>query len=787
MNSKKTKILFIIFIFFLLTSFFTYPLIFRMGSWVHDLGDPLLNSWIIAWDIHALTTDPLNLFNANIFYPLSKTLTYSENLLPTAIMAAPIYLISENPILAYNFALLLSYIIAGVGAYLLVKRITKSDLAGIFAGIVFAFNPFKMDHLSHLQIQSCGFIPFTLLYLHKFIEKPTVKNSFFLSFFFFLQALSCLYYGLFLAVSLFLITIPLLLVERERVTLNTATKLIIGASPPILLLIAIAIPYHQVFSKLGFERPILEGADLTSYLATSSINLIYGKITASLGDHELRLSLGIIPILLTLFLLKKPLLKMLRSIWTLRAGNGKWAKRGFITLDILIAISGFNFLFTLLLGGYVLKLGALKISSHSPINSFYIFFILFLIKVILVNRKILPTLSEEGKAIVTYSFLGFFALLFSMGKTVSVFGLELGKGPYHLLHNYVPGFREIRVPGRFAIMAGMSLVVLSSIGFKRLVLARGGRKSIIIASIILILLSLEYISIPLPMEKVPVGKEVPEVYRFLAKEKGDFAIVEIPFLRPIPQEAIYVYFSSYHFKKLVNGYSGYFPPTTYFFHYYGRKFPNRDIIDILQYIGVKYVVVHLDKMGKHKRKYFRRNLAHFGEELKLKKRFGSDLLFVLSPRKVSLREIKLDPTKEIPPSLWRAKANFSNEFVRNAYDRDYKTRWSPGRPQSPGEIFEVEFNKREKVAKIAITPGAYTHDFPRKIIIEKSDDGENWEIISPVRSPASFLFNQLLENPKHPWQVFIFPPVETKYLRLLQMGKDPVYWWSIYEITFYRE
>ena len=49
----------------------TYPLIRHFGTQLPGgPGDPQLVTWILAWGVHALTTDPFNLFNANIFYPV---------------------------------------------------------------------------------------------------------------------------------------------------------------------------------------------------------------------------------------------------------------------------------------------------------------------------------------------------------------------------------------------------------------------------------------------------------------------------------------------------------------------------------------------------------------------------------------------------------------------------------------------------------------------------------------------------------------------------------------------
>src|SRR5688500_1609660 len=88
----------------------TWPLAAGLGrdvAW--DLGDPLLNMWILAWDaeqFRAIVQGDFSrvgsFFNANIFHPAPLTLAYSEHLVPQAVQSFPIYLLSGNPILGYN-------------------------------------------------------------------------------------------------------------------------------------------------------------------------------------------------------------------------------------------------------------------------------------------------------------------------------------------------------------------------------------------------------------------------------------------------------------------------------------------------------------------------------------------------------------------------------------------------------------------------------------------------------------------------------------------------------------
>ena len=65
-------------------------------------GDIFFGAYTLAWDAHALTGDPLRLFDANIAYPLERTLAFSDHLLGVMPLFAPVYLATGNTVLAYN-------------------------------------------------------------------------------------------------------------------------------------------------------------------------------------------------------------------------------------------------------------------------------------------------------------------------------------------------------------------------------------------------------------------------------------------------------------------------------------------------------------------------------------------------------------------------------------------------------------------------------------------------------------------------------------------------------------
>src|SRR5437868_11412638 len=121
-----------------------------------DFGDPLFTSWVIAWDSTHLGS---GWWSANIFAPHPLSLAYSEHFLPHAVQALPIYALTKNPILCYNLLFLSTFVFAGLGAFLLGRELTGSAAAGFVAGLAFAFAPYRIASLPHLQVLSSAWMP----------------------------------------------------------------------------------------------------------------------------------------------------------------------------------------------------------------------------------------------------------------------------------------------------------------------------------------------------------------------------------------------------------------------------------------------------------------------------------------------------------------------------------------------------------------------------------------------------------------------------------------------------
>src|SRR5512137_625099 len=110
----------------LLTAVMTWPFaprIFSAGR--TDSGDGMYSVWNVAWVAHALVTDPLHLFDANIYAPHRGTLSFSEPNIGAGLLAVPFYWLSgKNPHLAHNAVLLIAFVFALSGTWALVRHLS---------------------------------------------------------------------------------------------------------------------------------------------------------------------------------------------------------------------------------------------------------------------------------------------------------------------------------------------------------------------------------------------------------------------------------------------------------------------------------------------------------------------------------------------------------------------------------------------------------------------------------------------------------------------------------------
>ncbi len=139
-----------------------WPLPLHLGETIPaDLGDPLPQSWQVAWGGHALTEQPLEFFQSNQYWPEPDSLAFGDAL----IGYAPAGLIGEGPhaaVVRYDLLFLFAYALCFFGGYWLGRELGLGPGGAIVAGVAFAYAPFRLEQDGHMQVISSGGIPLTL-------------------------------------------------------------------------------------------------------------------------------------------------------------------------------------------------------------------------------------------------------------------------------------------------------------------------------------------------------------------------------------------------------------------------------------------------------------------------------------------------------------------------------------------------------------------------------------------------------------------------------------------------
>lgn len=549
-----------------------YPLSIHLTSMVPEPTDPLLNVWRMQWNAHAFLGGPaalVNIFNTNIFYPFPLTLAYSEHFLLLSAQALPFLLLSDSHLLGMNVSVLLTFVLSGYTMYLLITAWTGQRWAGFVAGVLFAFSPHRFGQLNHLELLVTQWLPLALLALHWTLTRPGLRYPLLFAVAFNLQALSGFHFSFNLTLACALLA--LVYAASGRVYWRWG----LGAAACLSLLVTLLLNWpvwrmYLIFSDvMGAVRTPGEvriySAAFTDYLTAIPYNLLYG--------------------------------------WTF----GRWQAADHQFQPLLpFGLVGFCLALTGLLGQILLlKRPRQRSKPRSSISG--------------------PHSSRQNYALPAGIFLvllTLLALLLSFGLNEEALGPGLAPllkfSPYVWLYQHVTFFQGIRVPGRFGILVVVGLVGLAGWGAARLfwildnvpfgyfrfqisnlpskIYARplGGPKSGIQSWIALALsafILLESWSAPLSGPEIPAGSHIPPVYPWLrVKTAPDEVVLELPYQNA--SEFMDEYFSSYHWRHLANGGTGFTPPIYKEMRQWFKTFPDARSVDVIQQLGIDRIILH---------------------------------------------------------------------------------------------------------------------------------------------------------------------------------------------------
>ncbi|HEV7919652.1 MAG TPA: hypothetical protein VGR02_02560 [Thermoanaerobaculia bacterium] len=500
-------------LFLLLAVAMTWPLARCLDRCVAYPGDPYINTWILDWDWYAAFHQPLSLFQANAFYPARYSLAFSENLFGIALLAFPFRAAGFAPLTTYNLMMLAGFAFAGFAAYLLGWQVTRSWVAGVAAGICYAYVPFRFTHLSHLQHIWSGWLPLLIVALLHYARRPSWPRAALFGAVFLMNGLTNIHWLLFGSMAIAL-TMPI--VVRRWLPL-LASLLVAGA-----LLLPFLLPYWQMARLYGAQRNWQEAkgwsAQPRDWLNPGVGNRLYRNRVDAKVDPE------------------------------------RWLFPGVLSL-VLCAVA-------------LLERGA-----GSPAG---------------------PDRLRAGP---TFTVAAVWILLGFIGS------LGLHTVFHRFLFTYVPGFRAIRVPARWAAIAYVGIAILVAVA-----VAAIARRQRWVAAVVPLLFILELRAAPIRW--YPAAPRDPQVYMYL-RDHQTGPIAEVP-IDEGGSDYGYLLRATRHHQPIVNGVSGFVPPELIKLSTMWSASPiGDDFVDELQRIGVRTLVVHADLLGgrdKVVRDWLRREL-----------------------------------------------------------------------------------------------------------------------------------------------------------------------------------
>ncbi len=526
-RTSTTRATWLALVFFVvLALILTWPLVVHLSTklpgtatWAFDESTFVWNIWYFKHALLDLHSSPLH--SDLIWHPLGIDLVlYTYNFL-NALVGMPL-LLALNAVAASNITVLLASVLSGLGAYLLALHVLRCARPGaaasqlragaLLAGVIYAFasNRAVYAALGHYDMVTTQWLPFYALYFLRTLHRPNVKNAVLAGLFFALAALAEMIFASFLA----LLSLILLLASwrglrqrgRALVRVGVAGLVAIAIWSPVLVPIVREFTGGD-YALEGWGESIKLSADAIGLVTPTNLNPLLGGNEASGQNWQ----------------------DALRAVEKSegRFGDINTVFLGWVTLVLALA-------------GAFLARRRLAAWSWSAV----IFGVFVLGPLLQINgryRFSVDSLLPEG---VTFPL------------------------PFALLH-FIPFVSANRAPNRFSVLLMLALAMLAAYAVAWfLAKVTAGRRepgegrtiaisvpSVVVPVLLAGLVILEHLAVPLPM----TDARIPEVYRNIAAEEGDFAIMQLPlgwrnsFGVLGSEQTNLQYFQTGHAKRMIGG------------------------------------------------------------------------------------------------------------------------------------------------------------------------------------------------------------------------------------------
>lgn len=696
---KKTRPLLALAGYGLITLFLLHPHEKKLRDHLpQDLGDPLQTCWMSLWQIDRFESGFDSYFTTNAFHPYRGNLAFTDYQPLMAVLLWPLFRLSGNIVLAYNLLYYLAFILSGWTCYLLARRWFEDEIGAFLAGIVFAYCGYRIDHLAHLQLLWCPWIPLALLAASTWFESGKFRYALWLALLVVLQAATSVYYFFYLVLAVCLLAGCWVLISGRRPlypvlrACPSATRVkrraaFIVLLPGLFLAVCLSgllfIPYLKVQREYGFQPEFIDrfSATLASFWTAPWCDWLHGGLTKAnrRGETNYMIGFTVVALLCCNFLRGRP------------EGTKHWRTPRWAYAVLVLSVAGAAGLFYLEFlprGPWSVRL----LEIHPLITVYEInLFVFIALSVFLLAYG--PFRSRIGKA----SIVSVFILILAIFSTLLSF-----RQPAHYLSETIPLLSFLRTPGRIGVLIVLAVALGAASGYRALAqkIVRP-RMAPALGSIFAIALLAEYspgsfYSVPFSVDP----QSLPPIYEHLASlDRKKEVLLELPMDHIFYDTRASVY-SIFHHLPTVNGQSAYMPRDYLdFMSKMNRRFPSVETVRWIRERGVTLVTVHYEYLPVAKRsaldpggaessqaREWRIILQHL-DELKRIGEFGAvDLFRVVEPSKLielAAAEIAIhcrDGRTSAPLDHVYFKACFGPEKVLEGWDREgtWRMRLQPG-------------------------------------------------------------------------------------------------------------
>jgi hypothetical protein len=585
-------------LFLALSVLYTWPLAIRLTTATSDLGDPLLNTWILDWVSRALIHHPFSLFQAPLFHPAKFPLAFSENMIGIAAFVMPFRLAGVPALAVHNLAMLLGFATSGYAASVLGRTLTRSSPsigAGVIAGILYAFVPFRFDHLPQVQIVWSPWLPLLLAALVWWWRAPSAKRATVVALCLVMNGLGNIHWLLFGTTAAALTMLLLYLLIGDEKPRREWLALLLAFIAAGLALLPVLWPYHVV-SKLyemrrGPGEVMLSSAEWHDWLVAASRSRLYGwAVDPQLSSPERALFPGMMVLLLTIVGIGY----QVSDIRAAKGDSGSDTPRDprpdardqipdvprnpapgtrdpgpaprhpiLTTFAILLALLSWFGAVTprFVIGGEGHRILSME-SADVP------FTLLLIVLLFLFRARLSARLRSSRIPVELWLCVGWIVI-----GVAGSFGLKAFF--HHFLYKHVSPFQAIRTPARWAIVTYTGLAGSAAYGAAALQKRRWVTGALVVLALLdtLPLLRWQHAPATLP----PVYAAIPAG-----------PLLELPV--ETNDEYRYLGYAAEHHLTTMNGISGFEPPLH-------RRLRTALSLDDAEHAGCRYLVVHDDWLG----------------------------------------------------------------------------------------------------------------------------------------------------------------------------------------------